>query len=403
MNRDHDDVKDELSESLAWFEIESLEQITLEELKRRFKKSLAVHHPDRGGKEGDFEKIVDAYEYISAILKRMMGGRDQYAVLDVQDIIKQRDRDFVHEMNNMISDVFDELERGKSDNFHIIFNEAFEKKRQEFFMDHDVDRDPLTPWNDIIPQDYIDERSMELSKKFDEQLRIRTEEEQMRQEEDHKESLSFQEAMSHFVKEATERRSDSSQKEYLILHPMEMAVVDGRCYGTDIIRRENRHYSSMFVRPEYTDLSGAYSSDNVVYDKLPDYTEHAIPSMEEIIKERERIYECVADDHMKHVQEYEQRYVENESKHVKEIQSYFSSTKSSQWALKNNTDPVENVYDYQLGVKFPSCDDIRRQREEEKKAAMLVEDGDEKKDISAATHEIDTDSIIQRIIIEMNK
>lgn len=335
--------------ALVWFELESIEGISLDDLKRRFKKALSAHHPDRGGQEGAFEEIIEAYEYLSAFIKRLMGGRSHKAVIDVGDLIKQRDRDFVHEMNNMISDVFDEMERQKSSSFSMVFNEAFQKHADPLISDGGYDtwlreNDEKNVVNELDHFHLFSQDSNELIRRVQEEIRNRhLDEELLRQaQQDQGDEKQLPESFQQtFVEAVRTQHPERAPTGAIILHPMEMAIVDGRCYGTEIIRRENRYHSSMYVNPEYVDLYEAYTVENTVLDKLPEYQEHILPSVDEIIKERERIYEHLDDTEMKEIQEYEQRYFEKEDARIKEIQEYFKSTSSSVWALR---DGYQTIY-----------------------------------------------------------
>ena len=323
--------------SLVWFELESIDGVSLDELKRRFKKALSVHHPDRGGKEGDFEEIIEAYEYLSAVIKRLMGGRSEKAVIDVGDLIKQRDRDFVHEMNNMITDVFDEMERQKTSTFSRVFNTAFEKRADSLISDGGYD-----DWLREEKKDYSYQYASpeELKKQVEEQIELRKLDARGTLEEIKLDVPLPPNFQTDFVSELRMKYPDRVTTDAVILHPMEMAIVDGRCYGTDIIRRETSYHSSMYVNPEYVDLLEAYTSENTVIDKLPEITESALPSMEEIIQQREKVYECTDDVEMKQVHEYEQRYFEKEAKQKIEVESYFKTMGSAAWALREGRQTI---------------------------------------------------------------
>jgi hypothetical protein len=331
----------QLNEALSWFDLERIDGITLDDLKRRFKKALSAHHPDRGGKEGDFEKIIEAYEYLSAVIKRSMGGRAEKGVIDVGDIIKQRDRDFVMEMNNMISDVFDEIDRRDIDDFFRTFNGAFVKHSQPLFEDGGYS-EWLTESN--LPAKENKGQVQSFDERFAEWMekRERSLQQAIHDIGDSKEESSaavFDELNHRFEKDT--RATKDPVSETVILHPMEMAIVDGRCYGTEIIRRENRYHSSMYVNPEYVDLYEAYTSQNIQFDKLPEYEEAPLPSMEEILKEREKSIEQVdVEDGIKFVHEYERRYFEEEQKKMEEVKTYFNTTNATAWALKDTSQPA---------------------------------------------------------------
>lgn len=321
--------------ALQWFDLDTIDGITLDELKRRFKRSLGAHHPDRGGNEGDFEEIIEAYEYLSVLIKRTMGGRHQNAVIDVGDLIKQREREFVMEMNNMIADVFDQIDRRQLDDFHHTFNQAFQKQAAPLTEDGGYD-----DWLRDQPfRDYTYKSQEELSALLQEQIKLRNLGDKEPLDDVKLDVPLPPDFQKEFVSSVRTQYPDRVH-DAIMLHPMEMAIVDGRCYGTDIIRRETSYHSSMYVNPEYVDLMEAYTFENTVIDKLPEIEEPVLPSLEEIIKEREKVYQCIDDEEMKQVYEYEKRYFENEARQQVEVESYFKSTGSSSWALRDGRQTI---------------------------------------------------------------
>lgn len=117
-----------IESSLAALKITALDELTSESLKRAFKVGVVYSHPDKGGKEGDFDKLLSAYLHLSGVLKRLTGGRDGLqSVLAVDEVEKARQAQFESEMNNMMNEVFDSVQSSEYEEWNKKFNEQFEK------------------------------------------------------------------------------------------------------------------------------------------------------------------------------------------------------------------------------------------------------------------------------------
>ena len=53
-----------LFHSLQQFGFSSLEEVTASRLKRAFKRTVAMAHPDKGGDEGRFDAMLGSYIYL---------------------------------------------------------------------------------------------------------------------------------------------------------------------------------------------------------------------------------------------------------------------------------------------------------------------------------------------------
>ena len=85
-----------IESSLAALKLTTLDELTHESLKRSFKVGVVYSHPDKGGKEGDFDNLLSAYLHLSSVLKRLSGGRDGLqSVLAVDEVEKAREAKFV--------------------------------------------------------------------------------------------------------------------------------------------------------------------------------------------------------------------------------------------------------------------------------------------------------------------
>jgi hypothetical protein len=119
----------------------------------------------------------------------------------------------------------------------------------------------------------------------------------------------------------------------LMLHPDQMAlrVASG---GTALIASTTDSFTSdPLERPEYCDLQAAYTQENTLVDKLPEYVETG-RTFESVLKERDMVYVSELDRDLAAIAEYEKARQAEEAEHKQRIQGFFQSTGSSQWALR---------------------------------------------------------------------
>ena len=276
-----------------------IEEVSTETLKRAFKRAAVESHPDKGGSEGDFDLILSAYLYLSTIMKRSTGGRGGFQVLDPSEVRQAREDQFVSELNNLVSEVFDQVDQNKNEKFLQEFNEQFEKTHirenevgyEEWFRSHDdikeesVKADNPDTWN----------RSFE-----------------------------------------TRVKQGKPEPTSMILHPDQMAFVSGSTRGSSLIQGTGHSFTSdVEANPEYTDLHKAYTAENTVYDKIPVYQEHQ-RTFESLLKERDLVYTTELDRDLEAIAAYEKQKQEEEKEHKLRIEEYFKNTASSVWALRSD-------------------------------------------------------------------
>ena len=296
-----------MERALEQLEFKCMEEVTPESLKRAFKDAVVKTHPDRGGQEGDFDHVLSAYLYLSNVLKRMSGGRDGFQTIHVEDVKQMRDDQFVSELNNLVNEVMDQVDRGSADEFNKEFNEQFEKLRLR-----EEDREENRGYGDWLrADDKMDEKTDE---KTDENMEIDAD-------------------RLHEIFEATVRQGKEPPTT-LMLHPDEMATFSGKSHGTSLIHKSGQRYTSEFdTNPEYTDLHDAYTSENTLLDKLPIYQEKP-RTFEELLKERDMVYTTELDRDLEAIAAYEKRKMDEEKEHKQQVADYFKKTASSQWALR---------------------------------------------------------------------
>jgi hypothetical protein len=254
-------------------------------------------HPDKGGLEGDFDLILSAYLHLSTILKRSTGGRGGFQVLDPSEVRQAREDQFVSELNNLVSEVFDQVDQSKNDKFLQEFNEQFEKTHV---------RD-----NDVGYETWL------LSHDDDVKEEPRVDPDQWNQ--------TFE----------TRAKQGKPEPTSLILHPDQMAFVSGSTRGSSLIQGTGHSFTSdVEANPEYTDLHDAYTAENTVYDKIPVYQEHE-RTFESLLKERDLVYKTEFDRDLEAIAAYEKQKQEEEKEHKLRIEEYFKNTASSVWALRS--------------------------------------------------------------------
>lgn len=290
-----------MEQALAALRLHSLHDVTSDSLKQLFKAAVINAHPDKGGKEGDFDAILSAYVYLSSMLKRTTGGRDGMGVLDVDQVRQAREEQFVNELNNLVNEVMDHVDAGSNETFRAEFNAQFEK--------HHV----------------RDERG------YGDWLKGAEEEEKG-------DTSTIQPSSPRVWNKAFESRVRQGKPEpsALMLHPEQMArsCHPKLSHGTLIPLAGESFTSNSGVAPSYTDLHDAYTLENTVLDKLPQDTPAPGRTFEQLLEERGLVYQTELDRDLAAIEAYEKQKQEEEKQHKQRIAEYFKTTASSQWALR---------------------------------------------------------------------
>ena len=336
-----------LEEALERLGFLSLDEITGDKLKKSFKQKIIQIHPDKNDSEfhQEFDELVSSYSLVSKVLKRLSGGRDNIQnVILVEDVKDNRDKQFVNELNNLVSEIFDSLhmdnmlnDNNKNKEFNEKFNKEFEKYREQ-------EREKGI-W-------------LENDKGYDDWFRVKDEKEEsdtiFTQDDSHEAFFSYfwkdyvkkQDTNKNFPPKMKEEdlnkmfeysvKCGKAEPTALILHPDEMAFSTARVPGTALIQSTIDNFTSdLEANPEYTDLKSAYTNDNTYFDKLPTYKEK-IRTFEELLKEREIEYKTELDRDLEAIANYEKKKIEEEKEHKQNLLQYFQNTASSKWALSTN-------------------------------------------------------------------
>ena len=288
-----------IESSLALLRLDSIDELTPDSLKRSFKTGVVLSHPDKGGQDGDFDRLLSAYLHLSSVLKRLSGGRDGLqSVLAVDEVEKAREAQFQSEMNNIINDVYDSIDSQGDTEFHEKFNEMFEKHHE---------RDNQKGYDEWLRTDSGDQNESFATSTMDEW------------------NQEFEERM---------RRRIPVEQTKLMLLPDEMAH-DTHCIGSSIIEHNEQTFTSQGGnRPEYTDLRSAYTTEHTIIHKLPIY-EPVSKTLEELIAERDKVYELDKDKDLEAIHAYELKKQRDEKEHQERLALWFKGSSVSKWALRN--------------------------------------------------------------------
>lgn len=318
----------QLDHALQWFDFTDIEQLTAEGLKKQFKKTIIQSHPDRGGVESDFDQTIRHYEYLSAVLKRQMGGRDNIHALDLLSVIRQREAQCIEELNILMNEAFDD----ENNEFLITFNQEFEKEQELSYQSPGYNE-----WlkKDSFPLSPEGETMMDAFERLKKERLGGSKEE----DEKHAVEISSMDTFHQQFEQTLPKKESTSTT--LIYHPEQMALCDGLrgSIGMELIASTPYHYGSdAFAHPEYSDLQSAYTSENTVFDKIP-----MIPTsqtIDEFVKERDHVYDPLTDHELHAISNYENACKEKEETIRKKNELYFKTVGSSYWALSNKMNTI---------------------------------------------------------------
>ena len=322
--------------SLATLGLDSLDQATPDTLRRAFATAIRESHPDRGGNAALFDEILSAYACLTSVLKRQSGGRDGLPCLDIEEVQQTREQQWIHELNNSVYDVLDSLSDKAS--FQREFNEQFEKlhvsasKGYDEWLKEDAPADKATTAKKHSLTDKPVATSDLLLQLYQ---RMYSEVHEDEKEDNDKDTERKVDPQFHQRFESHMPRDPHATTD-LILHPDDMATYSGSMLGVTLLEEDAPFTSALHERPEYSDLYHAYTSDHLLFHKLPVFSEERPfeVRMEDCMAERERVYELVEDRDGEMIQAYEKKREKEEAEHKRKITEYFQQTASSQWALR---------------------------------------------------------------------
>jgi len=233
----------ELAGILELFGFLSIEDVTIDSLKRSFKQRILEVHPDKGGDADLFDTMLHSYVYLTETIQRISGGRATLQNILSPDDLKRSDE--------IINRFFEEFNNDE-------FNQQFEKKETHGYaswLATDTPKTHVTVENDL--------------------------------------------------NDTFEKIFKNTNNTSVILHPEAMAYISGSNIGTSLIENENSYTSDLFMNPKYTDLYSAYTNDNIVYDKLSFHNN--TKTFDEIISERNAPIAPLNDDERKAIYDFEMK------------------------------------------------------------------------------------------------
>jgi len=286
----------ELQHTLDLFEFMSIDDITADSLKKAFKKKVLHAHPDKGGDATEFDGVLAAFVYLSETFQRINGGR-----ATLQNIISpERLRDL--RPDELINRVFEEFD-----------NETFNKQFEET---HKSEGHGYVDW---------------LKNKADESNLIEGEFGDATQKPP---TFTFEEkSFNKFFEEAVKK--DKPEPSAIILHPEAMAYISGTTIGTSIIESVADGYTSDFyANPEYTDVYSAFTTANIVTDKITTFKD-TNKTLEDIINERNAQIKPFDDSERQAIFDFEKKKVVEQTKHLEKVKEFFEFDGRQSTQLEN--------------------------------------------------------------------
>lgn len=279
----------ELASVLELFGFLSIDEVTVDSLKKSFKTRILQAHPDKGGDDILFDKMLRSYVYLTETLQRISGGRATLQNIVSPDELKEMRPD------EIVNKFFEEFHNDE-------FNRKFEEQNKKEVHGY-------SSW-----------------------LREGREEgEEGREEtEDGIYGNATQKAPEFDQKDLNEVFEVSAKKgkvvSDIILHPEAMAYVSATCMGTLIIDDNKGSYTSdIFANPEYTDVYSAFTENNTICDKVTNFVERG-RTLEDIITERNAdVIQPLNDDELSAIQEFERVKNANNISNISKVKDYFNS------------------------------------------------------------------------------
>jgi len=277
----------ELASVLELFGFLSIDEVTVDSLKKSFKTRILQAHPDKGGDDVIFDKMLRSYVYLTETIQRISGGR-----ATLQNIVSP---DELREMrpDEIVNKFFEEFHR---DEFNRMFEEQNKQSAHGYASwlreeregrderEGQKERDNITP--PVVPE-------------FD------------------------QKDLNDVFEKSVKKGKVVSD---IILHPEAMAYISATNAGTLIIDDTSGSYTSdIFANPEYTDVYSAFTENNTICDKLTDFVERGRQSLEDIIAERNATVALPLNDReLTVIQEFEKRKLDEATAATALTKDYFS-------------------------------------------------------------------------------
>lgn len=266
----------ELAKTLELFGFLSIDDVTLDSLKKSFKTRILEVHPDKGGDADLFDIMLHSYVYLTETVQRISGGRATLQNILSPDELKRSDE--------IINQFFEEFQNDE-------FNQQFEKQKKETHG--------YASWlksSDTNLLDGIYGNATQKEPTFNEKDLNRV----------------FEESVTYISSD-------------IILHPEAMAICSN--FGTALIENENCYTSDIYSNPEYTDLYSAYTLNNIICDKIDLKQIPKSINFDDIIAERNKEITPLNDEELKAIQDFEKKKLEDDIKGFNSISNTLENWK----------------------------------------------------------------------------
>jgi hypothetical protein len=281
-----------LQHSLELFGFSSIDEITVENLKRGLKNALLEAHPDKGGNVDDIDKLLNSYVFLSENLQRLTGGRATLQNISSPDDLRGKRAD------EIINRIFEEFDNDK-------FNAEFEKshipENGRGYLDWLKSKDGA---NNLVEGQFGDAT-----------IQLPT----------------FSESSLNTVFESTYKPGSAATND-IIIHPDQMAAYSGKNLGVTLIQDTGGCFTSEYnTKPEFTDVYAAFTTNNTLTDKVPTFK---AKTLEQLLKEREEDLNPTDDD-LAEITAWEKKKLDDQKKHLENIKQHFEGTSTNNLLCTN--------------------------------------------------------------------
>ncbi len=289
--------------------LENITDLSLGDLKKAFRKRVLQVHPDKGGKENDFDYLLSAFVYINNALCHVKGGRTSLEEVKTPDELKAEREP----LDEFIEAIFDEFNREH-------FNKEFEKVHisdlnEGYSQWLSSDSDKKVENGIETKNGFLDYQQLLKQTPIPKPKKVGL---------DH----------SVFVQEA---KKGKPEPQSIILHPNAMAYHQFSLVGSDIIglgERPDSYTCDMLTKPRIIDLYQAYTNENTICDKIPDT--FISRTYDDILNERKKEIKPFTDDEKSALYEYERKELDKEKQRINKVNETYKTN------YKYNTTFLEN-------------------------------------------------------------
>jgi hypothetical protein len=280
----------ELEKIIKLFGFSNIDDITPDSLKKALKTRIIKAHPDRGGDAKEFDDLLSSYVYLTEIVKRVSGGRDNLENIVSPDELKELRPD------EIINRFFEEF-----------YNEEFNKYFEDNSNEYKKDERNYTDWLKNTDEDTNLTQGIygSATQKAP--------------------TFAFEDLHTVFKETAKNGKPPPST---IILHPEAMAHVSALTVGNDIIENEDKSYTSdLYSKLEYTDAFEAFTKNNTICDKVSDFIETNIDidtKLDNIIKQRMINIEPIRNSNHSLIRDFEDKKLNDTLKHQIKVKDYYT-------------------------------------------------------------------------------